>query len=41
MNSEILDTVGVVIALLGLLAFDWAALRWGVDSRFKRIGPLR
>jgi hypothetical protein len=35
------DVLWLLAGLGSLIAFDIAALRWGVDTRFLRIGTLR
>jgi hypothetical protein len=35
------DVLWLLAGLGGLIAFDIAALRWGVDTRFSRVGTLR
>jgi hypothetical protein len=35
------ESLGLLLGFLALLAFDYAALRWGVDSRFTERPTLR
>ena len=35
------DVLWLFAGFVGLIAFDIAALRWGVDTRFRRVGSLR